>query len=195
MNRLRPEKTTAITFSVLTEGVDGTMNRRSRCESGGIGRHARLRTLWSQDCEGSSPSSRTFKSMTPRLVFLIAVFMFLGCSTGPEQTIARLSLANQSADRAGLTELVSERSKALLDIGASFAEQEGPLSFPEPGRPLELRRLERNGRYLVAVVHDGENSHLLPLVHEKGEWLIDLVNLGLLSNQALDMDTMPRIIR
>jgi hypothetical protein len=82
----------------------------------------------------------------------------------------------------------------MMDIGSSYVDSTGPLGLPGPGKALELKRLERNGRYLFAYVTDGQSSHLLPLVNEKGRWVIDLVNLGMMANKGVDLNTMPLII-
>ena len=46
-------------------------------ENGGIGRHARLRTLWLNGCGGSTPPSRTF-------LLFIFLFSLQGCHEAPD---------------------------------------------------------------------------------------------------------------
>ena len=91
--------------------------------------------------------------------------------------------------------LLSERSQPMLDIAWAHRNGEGPLSFPGPGKSIELKRLDRSGRLLLALVSDGEKEFLLPMIEEKGLWKIDLVNMALLGSKGTDFDTMPRIIR
>jgi hypothetical protein len=122
------------------------------------------------------------------------VFAFLSCATGPENTIAELSIANQAGDTDALRELLSERSKPLLDISLGFRDTKGPLGFPGPGRAIVLKRIERSGRLVLALVSDGQTEYILPLIHEKGRWRIDLINLALMGGRDADFGIIPRIM-
>ncbi len=173
----------------LTSMIKQTM-RATACENGGIGRHARLRTLWLQGCEGSSPSSRT---AIPRAVFLLAVFFVLGCTDTPEHAVHTLIQAANSKDTELLRERISRRSLPLLNLALEYGEAAPAISLPTTVSPYRIHRLVPVGGGITYVeVEQNSTLFRLPMIRERGRWRLDLLLLGDdTSHQPIPLDSGP----
>ena len=157
-------------------------------ENGGIGRHARLRTLWPLGCGGSTPPSRTL------LFFLFVQFFSVqGCSTSPEN-IAIQSLERYSAgDVEGFCALLTPDSASwfrgllALNTGAIFLpgfDNEINIRLEQVDLVADgFREKQEDGSFknrdfaVVTVDLDGD-SLTIPLIRLREGWRIDLFSLA-----------------
>ena len=157
-------------------------------ENGGIGRHARLRTLWPLGCGGSTPPSRT-------LLFFLLIANVLGCADAPDDVVRDvLNHLEKSGDSDTICSLVTAEScawlrgmKALRSADDASTEQreqqsweivhvdilEDGLEIQTPGKPLYKADLA-----LVHVQFEEGSPTVFAAVKQRNMWELDLFATG-----------------
>lgn len=157
-------------------------------ENGGIGRHARLRTLWPLRLWGfDSPFSHS-------LFLCILLFLFQGCTPSPEH-VAQSALMNYAqGDRNGFLDSLSKDSRQWME-GLFTLENAETHAFQVDSYDCSMRvesvqilegglqsrdsfgKVQLHDIALVEVLMDGTRIPLT-LIEEPSGWKLDLFSLG-----------------
>ena len=157
-------------------------------ENGGIGRHARLRTLWPLGCGGSTPPSRTL------FLFCFLQFSLLsGCSSSPEDVAVHSMESYSQGDINEFCRYLTPASsiwfKGLIEIGkgATFVPSESADIGIDVLRVHRIddgvREKQDDGsimvRDLAIVTLQVEGEEIpLPMIRLRQGWRIDLFSLA-----------------
>lgn len=170
-------------------------------ENGGIGRHARLRTLWLNGCGGSTPPSRT-------LLFFIFIFSFLtGCHDAPDVVLSQAMDDYTQGDYESFGQNLTPDSNTWFD---GMRRMKVPQEVFLPQRPAEsfaiysvqlvengLQEKGEDGQFIfrdIAIVEVDVNGQRIPFtlsLFPEG-WKVDLFSLGDVW-QAASSQALPRL--
>ena len=170
-------------------------------ENGGIGRHARLRTLWLNGCGGSTPPSRT-------LLFLIFIFSLLtGCHDAPDVVLTQALGDYTQGDYESFGQNLTPASNAWFDgMRRMKVSQEVYVPHTAEGSfAIHSIQLAENGLQEkgedgqivfrdIAIVEADVNGQRIPFtlsLFPEG-WKLDLFSLGDVW-QAASSQALPRL--
>ena len=157
-------------------------------ENGGIGRHARLRTLWPLGCGGSTPPSRT-------LHFLLFLFLFIvtGCYSPPEKVVLQSLEHYSNGDIEEFCALLTPDSAGWFKGLTSL--KNGGIFIPDNVQGVEMtiekidlipdgvREKQSDGSMAdldlaIVSVKIEEDTVSIPLIKLREGWRIDLFSLA-----------------
>lgn len=157
-------------------------------ENGGIGRHARLRTLWPLGCGGSTPPSRT-------LLFFLFIVNVVGCANAPDDVVRDvLNHLQKSGDSDEICSLVTAESctwlrgmKALRTTEETPPKQrEKPfweivhVDILEDGLEIQMpgKSPYKADLALVHVQFEEGSPTVFAAVKQRNMWVLDLFATG-----------------
>ena len=105
---------------------------------------------------------------------LCLLFPVWGCADSPEAGLEELLGAARSGNAEALYPRLTDRSIALVEASVLVGGSKGPLAFGRSDLPTEMVSLRNQRGTSIMVIKEGDRSHVLPWIEEKGRWKVDL---------------------